>query len=277
MAPSEDKMIANIATWLKKQGYPLEMRAAKILKSKNMWVSMGKYYRDIETNTQRETDIYASAERDNGGDEALDINLVIECKSSSEKPWILFVDRKKPPSPSILRGLRLRVPKDGWLQPACRNASRAGRKTPILDGYPPFGYALAQAFKERNEDHAFDGIISAAKAAAGIHQELSNDPETPIRSVVIPMLLIGGPLVQCELDDDNDDMHLTPISAGTLMWKYQLSSDHPRTTLIHVLTPPALPEFADDVNTTADSLFAAVIEKKKRAGALMRKASSPGQ
>ncbi|MFC9473070.1 hypothetical protein ACFTS5_12885 [Nocardia sp. NPDC056952] len=245
---------AKIAKWLREQGYPLEMRTARALAANDIDTTLGWYYADIETGQQRETDIYAYARRSYPDDEyaVVQISLAIECKSSKDKPWILFTDGPTRMSSTARRNQRFVSPDRKWI----RTLQVESAELPLLDGYSPHGYALVRAFAGDNQDAAFGAMLSTAKAAAGIqrwHQQARRGEDT-INSIVLPVLLVDAPLLQCELDSDGNE-RLTPIERGTIEWRYQLTPTDPPHTIITIATPDALPSLAEDLNATADEVL----------------------
>ncbi|MFG3618054.1 hypothetical protein [Nocardia sp. NPDC047654] len=192
--------------------------------------------------------------------------MTIECKSSRDKPWVLFTDDTSSPSLFSMRWQRLGVPNQAWLWKAVRKANSRKLPTPLLDGYGPFGYALARTFASKNEDVAFSAMMSVAKAAAGLREQLAAahkdfGSDDAMHAVVLPVLVVDAPLLKCELDDDGTE-RLSRIDRGTVLWKYQLTPGHPPSTIVTIVTPAALPSLADDLNKTADSLYASAIGKK---------------
>ncbi|MFI9535436.1 hypothetical protein ACIG56_19580 [Nocardia fusca] len=249
----DNKLTAKVSKWLREQGYPLEMRTARELRARSVSATLGWYYTDVESQQQRETDIYAYARRHYPNDEyaIVQVSLAIECKSSKEKPWILFTDGPTRMTPSARRFQRFMAPDRNWLRPFLETSERL----PLLDGYSPHGYTLVRAFAGDNQDVAFGAMLSAAKAAAGIQCWHNTGPRgETFNSIILPVLLVDAPLLQCELDDDGTE-RLTPIERGTIQWRYQLTPQAPPHTIITIATPAALPSLAEDLNTTADEVL----------------------
>src|SRR6056297_2787184 len=80
-----------VAGWLEEQGYPLEMRTAKVVRDAGLRGVQGAYYPDPESGAQREIDIVAHTGDLTG---LLSLSLVIECKASRDKPWVLFTSEQ---------------------------------------------------------------------------------------------------------------------------------------------------------------------------------------
>src|SRR5690349_16372918 len=77
-----------VKSWVKTQGYPLEMRVAEILRSSGAFWDHGRVYDDPMTGKFREIDLVGYF--DFWEKPEFCVHLVFECKHSKDKPWILF-------------------------------------------------------------------------------------------------------------------------------------------------------------------------------------------
>src|SRR5688572_25576331 len=82
-------MDEKLSEWLDKQGYPLEMRVAKLFMKKGFFVRQSPYYLDKETDVRRELDLVASRDF-TFNNRAIRYTFAIECKNNREKPWVAF-------------------------------------------------------------------------------------------------------------------------------------------------------------------------------------------
>ncbi|MFI6998194.1 hypothetical protein [Nocardia sp. NPDC050175] len=248
-------LIESVAKWLRSQGYPLEMRTAREFQSRDIWAVLGYYYVDVETGQQRETDVLVRAHRDGEDSRGVSVALTIECKSARDKPWILFTgETNRQSTRAIRRSLRFVAP-DSALHLLSEGLDPED-DVPLLDGYEPFGYALVRAHGGGNEDVAFGAMMSAVKAAAGARREIESFGFV-FPTVVLPIVLIDAPLLQCRLDEDGEPQ-LSMIERGTVSWNYRIkTSTIPMGTDITVVTSGAVPGLADDLITTTESLLAA--------------------
>ncbi|MGV9975369.1 hypothetical protein [Nocardia beijingensis] len=244
------------------------MRTAREFHSRGIFAALGHYYVDPDTGQQRETDIMVRLNQ-GSGDTGVGVVLVIECKSARDKPWVLFSgDLSQRSSRSLYSALQFTCPKEAGAR--LRSGLKKDDPVPLLSGCEPFGHSLVRAYGG-NEDVAFGAMMSAAKAAVGVRNALDTfgmvEP-----SVVIPVVLIDAPLVQCTLDEAGQPA-LTPIDRGTVCWRYQMkSSSSMGGTDIIVVTSAALPKLVDDLITTGRSLEAALKRTAERKAALARSA-----
>jgi hypothetical protein len=88
--------------WLRGQGYPLEMVVAGTFKDAGFDVTQSEYYEELETHKFREIDVAArwmervKAQIDAPGGLLICLSVLIECKASADKPWVLFASSTKP-------------------------------------------------------------------------------------------------------------------------------------------------------------------------------------
>lgn len=249
--------------WLKKEGYPLEMKVAKELSSLGLGIRQGWYFTDPEEGKPREIDILAFFNVATG--HPLMVQLVIECKRS-RKPFVIFSypDRTlRSPTPDIIQaspiGKRFieKVIADGTFN-----------QLPLFTSTSPRGYAMTQAHisvKDNDKtsgsgskkDEAFDALMKVAKATHWLVDYYSREiveKEGESGSYVVaylayPMIVIDAPLYDCYLNENNK-LEVNPISRVSLTWSYPLLGNFPVT----VCNIEALPKIADQALETWEYL-----------------------
>ena len=93
---------ANIRKWLTKVGYPFELEAGRALRDAGWEVEQGHLYRDPLEDKTREIDVYARlAVGSRDPPVAAKVSLAVECKSSTDKPWIIFTSYQTGPLAGI--------------------------------------------------------------------------------------------------------------------------------------------------------------------------------
>src|SRR5437764_1147187 len=88
---------SKLLSWLATEGYPFELRVGRALHDAEWDVFHGRHYLDPDTAKLREIDVHAAFGPyvgDTRGLGMVSINLVIECKVTSAKPWIVFTSRQ---------------------------------------------------------------------------------------------------------------------------------------------------------------------------------------
>jgi hypothetical protein len=102
--PESGDLVSKVKPWLKeKSGYPLEMTTASALASAGFETVQGDYFPDDKTGTLRELDVTGYVAHRLTGLQ-VSVALLVECKSSLKKPWLLFTSQHAySPNLSIVR------------------------------------------------------------------------------------------------------------------------------------------------------------------------------
>ena len=213
-----------ISEWLKDQGYPLEMLVAKKLQENRFRVFQSDYYSDHDSgNTSREIDIYAHKQTEIKGI-LFRITLVIECKYSSQKPWLLFSSK----------GTRIAKP----AQVAQRVASNLGsiilmklahnkeiQDLPLFSLPNNCGYGITQAFTS-GKDVPYEAITTASKCALSKVSKANEafDKQGPLAEIIFPIVIVDGKFFDCHLNDEFET-EISEIECGHLVWRNQIARE----------------------------------------------------
>lgn len=246
----KEDLTSNLRDWLQREGYPFEMRVARAFAKAGFDIQQSDYYDDPETGSPREVDVVASVQSSAKFDLIFRIIFLIECKSSLDKPWLLFCT----PGDDL--------PKPGKV--AQRISSRAG--VPVLSGLArdknvqdltlfklraPVGYGLKQAFT-KEKDIAYAAMFSVGSAAkAGALYWTKHPHESRVVELIFPVIVIDGRLFECWLDEA-DVISLTEATSGTLLWRNRFG--HLGHTIIDVQTASSIGQFATDSYKSAVTL-----------------------
>jgi len=248
--PLEDKVRA----WLGTQGYPLEMRVAQALQVAGARVVQSDYYTDQGTSESREIDVVASWHDEVDG-MVVRVNLTFECKSSRDKPWVLFVSpeaRLAPPA-RVAQRAASRLAAIGLWDMA---DEKALQDLPIFQLPTAPAYGLRQAFGEKADVcyAAISGVASAAAAQAD--QPDFQDSllgRYDIFEVIFPVVVTDARLFSALLKTDGE-LEVTEQKTGVLLWRNPVVN-RPHT-IIHVVSSPALGEFVELARKSAEAFLA---------------------
>lgn len=244
-----DNPKGQVAAYLKKSGFPLEMRVAGEWEKAGFDVSQGVYYLDPETATARETDIVATKE--NLTNHAwLRFFAVVECKSSRE-PWVLFPRRGPPlkPRPRI-QAISVGPLTGPYLSRISSRSDIAGLAVFMSEQRPAYGMVQARSDKP---DQAYSALMSVSKSAAALLQELMSSSEVEESlELVWPMIITEAPLFEAELSTSGD-LNIEPIKRGTLMWRHPTAGRGIRA--IDVVHADAVASFISEVKQAVDLIF----------------------
>ena len=204
-----------VHAWLEDEGFPLEMRVAAAFRKAGFEVRQSNFYLDSESGKAREIDVIAT-DPDYMG--VVDINFVIECKSS-KKPWILLSSDDALANYNKLFAL-------GVLSDDARGALASRITTPgKLDALPWLsrgrrgGYALRQAFS-KNLDVAYASAMSVAKACDYLVSSPYAEPIRPF-TFAFPIIVIDKPLLECTLQA-NGKLQLDEVQQGEFLFLTRL-------------------------------------------------------
>jgi hypothetical protein len=202
--------------WLGQHGYPLEMRAARAFRDAGWgeqgfprtrpgasWeVDQSVYYK-AASDKWREIDVVASIRAAYPGTtpwRAFEFVVLLECKSSEAKPWVVFTTEYSA-GPSLFR----------YASQAANSIGAAflnSIDSPFSDEYELLtvqkrtGYALVRAFENDNQDIAYNTTLSIIDATTHWSQFSSNRHTARCR-VLWPLIVVSAPLFECYLDDSN--------------------------------------------------------------------------
>jgi hypothetical protein len=249
--PNQEPLDLRLKNWLEKQGYPLEMRAAREFQQKRFQVYQSFYYLDPVTRKAREMDILALVRKHQ---EDIDVQAacITQCKSSPDKPWVLFTapadDNADRYSYYSRIGSRLGI----RLLSLIHNHATIPIP-PVLQLPSRIGYGVIKGFKESRDsketsDTAFAAVMSVASAAMARRQlfEDPNEPPSSVCDIMFPVIVIDSPLFSCYLAE-NGTVSLTEIEVGMLQLQHPVG-ERTAPTLLNIITFPALPMFAQSIS-----------------------------
>jgi len=235
--------------WLREQGYPLEMRAARTFQKRGWFLHHSRRYKDPNLSKEREIDLLAfnddPTKRVHG-------HFVIECKWSPQKPWVLFMATQQSLNPA---GHFNSTPSTASITKEIQSL-----KSEDVSAFPLFagiqeGYALVQAF---SKDAAIDAAYSAVQGAIAAADYFARDMSetTSHRIIYVPTVLLDGDLFRCSLSE-NGDVTVQPLEIGVLLYN---TADYSRC--VHIVRESALEKFIDNAEMTF-KLLRSILAKKQ--------------
>lgn len=249
---SEKDLKSKIFEWLESQGYPLEMLVAAKLQENHFSVIQSDYYNDSENaDVSREIDILAYKQAEIKGI-LFRLTLVIECKLSSKKPWILFSSQ----------GARIAKP----AQVAQRVASTLGsiflmklaqdkeiQCLPFFSIPDRCGYSVTQAFTS-GKDIPFEAITTVSKCALSKVSAANTafKVQGPFAEIIFPVVIVDGKFFDCYLNTKNE-AEISEINCGYLVWRNQIAREP--HTLLRISTIDDLDNLIANANETIENLF----------------------
>lgn len=250
----EDDFKEKIVTWLNVQGYPLEMRIASSLQKNGFRVVQSEYFSDPETGDSRELDVVAFKQKEING-VLFRMSLLIECKRSTDKPWILFTsDKTGLANPARVAQRAANSLGRNYLLEVCQQEEVQRLSIFSLPERPAYG--VTQAFTT-GKDVCYSAVTSVSKAALATIAELDGRKEKMkyiknICSILFPVVVVEGKLFEAFLDKDVDVV-VKDIETGTLLWRNPVvGMPH---TIINIVSESFFERFLDSILASFESLF----------------------
>jgi hypothetical protein len=231
----------NIKTWLKKQGYPLEMRVAREFKRAGFMVEMATYYKDDEGNKFREIDIVASRVGWADKDRKIffDIHYTCECKHSEDKPWVLFRSNSEAKSPDENEIACKHATTAGHMALLALSIDEVTKNNSLLRRGDRPGYGVTRAL-DGQSDIAYKAVMSAVKAASSLARQTDeewNKESIRVIRIFFPLVVTTGRLFSCQLSED-PEISLDEITEGSFRFKNPEAGE--QQSIIEIVTEAGL-------------------------------------
>ncbi len=243
-------MEKKISEWLEEQGYPLEMRVARIFSQHGFHVIHSPYFVDTDTDTYRETDLIAVIEK-NYGNFTFRTTFVIECKNNLKYPWVGFGSKET------------RLSKKAFLVQRCSNVqgnrflevlfeSKFNFDNSILFKVPDIPiYNMAQAFGS-NSDAPYSAMSSVSKATLAQIKKAYH--YMYICEIAMPLIVLGGKFFISYLNE-NSESELKDCPSSTIIWRNPLvGMPH---TIINICTFNNLLELVKKIKSEIEEIQSA--------------------
>ncbi|AFL81909.1 hypothetical protein Aeqsu_2451 [Aequorivita sublithincola DSM 14238] len=190
-------MEEKIKEWLLKGGFPLEMKLANSLINHGFEVAQSVYYQDFDTEKYRETDIIASKfEKINNI--WTHITFVIECKKSTDKPWIVLKNHK------LMNHLSDELPVYFTNHTSIflknLNENKSFKSDLFFKNSRNIGYSIQTAFNN-GPDKSYEAIQSVTKACEYFSQKLNERKNTA--AFYFPVICIDGNLFEGQIAEND--------------------------------------------------------------------------
>jgi hypothetical protein len=247
-------MDKKILEWIQKQGYPLEMKVADLFKRSGFSVIQSDYYKDIDTGISREIDIIAYIQKviDN---HLIRIEFIIECKTSHDKPFVLFTSNTRFPGVSRVAQ---RAASTLGMKLLRLLAKRTDVQKQLLFQLPArTGYGITQAFGSGN-DKAYEAAMSVSKATAAAVEEANayeKSEKIKVCSIFMPIIVLSAKLVESYLGEDGN-VAVENTNEAVLLWRNQVVK-RPHT-IITIITEDGLAMFAQRMYSSAANFIASL-------------------
>ncbi len=241
-----------VQKWLTSSGYPLEMKVAVAFQKAGFRVFQSDSYSDPDTNENREIDVFAFDTFEND-DFVVRLHFIIECKVSSQKPWVMFLSHShgvaKPAyvSQQTANGL-------GRSFLRAISQTNEAQRIPLLSNAQPMAYGMTEALGGDGNSNCYKAITSATKAAISSAKRTSGQISFDnYLNVYLPVIVLDGHLFQALPDLEHNEPRVIPVEQGRLVLRSP-AMDMPHT-FINVVSLSALDDFVKTCRASCDKLF----------------------
>lgn len=220
-------------------------------------VSQSDYYLDPDGGEPREIDLVLSLNNQKCGF-SLTYNLFVECKSSRDKPWLMFSTPnelgKSLTDENNFKFIELQSAfisndlADTLLLRSTFNGNM-GNLYPRLNTEPLLGYGVTQAFAQAG-DAPFKAMMSATKAALSNTKRMGMQLGLFVPMIFAsPVIVIDVPLFAVSFSSESNDLEVSEIRKGNLHWKHVVGG---RSRIgVYIVTKQELPVFLADCYASA--------------------------
>jgi len=264
MTSPPDDLNNRLMNWLEGQGYLFEMAVARHFQKAGFAVSLGDPYTDFDTHLEREIDVSAHRRSDPERRAVLTVTMRVECKSSRDKPWVVFHSGSEP-NPIF--------PFQFVCSSACRLFLVDAFKSDELRGHlssspllnpPTTGYGLVQGFKDQ-QDVAHAAFFGSAKASVDLVSRY-DAPEIVVpfldgpynAGIAFPAILIDAPLFECFLSGEGEPS-LETVDISWVAWR--ASNPIHGTAVVPIVTLSAIDQLVSLFDHASSALIACVDER----------------
>jgi hypothetical protein len=203
-------LLEKVGKWLETEGYPLEFRAAHVLRKHGFNSVQGAYTQEREDRPKREIDVLASMTHDLPDAGFLRVSMIVECKWSGDKPWVVFA------SPSTRLGPAACVSQtissllgESIIWMIAGDEQLHGLQ--IFSTPEQGGFGGRQAFSKGNDAFysAVQSVVENCKAYADEYDIRQKEGAVPrIGVFTFPVVLVEAELIRACYDVDADNVIL---------------------------------------------------------------------
>jgi hypothetical protein len=253
MDTPETSLLAKTQRWLANNGYPLELETGARLTNAGFQVSHSTYYVDERTRKAREMDVLAEIWTATESTPRVRISLVVECKQSSNKPWIVFASA---PARQEKLFTSYNVPGEVaktviWELELVTNPDER-LKAISTTGARGHGIVRANLGANRPDrfDRAYRALRSAASAATAAASKIDRDALKSDKlyelTLYLPVVVVDTTLFEFSLSSTGASELVDVARARVLVPTSRLDSSR---IVVNVVTPRGLDDLVTDVKT----------------------------
>ena len=196
----------SVKEWLKKQGYPLELRVAAAFRGAGFDVVQSTYLKDIESDKFREVDVLATMQYQVANGWWMHVSFTIECKgAATDKPWLVFTSDQHDIDDLFWLNWFPKVGVDGMAGALLLNRRTELFPMVFFNKSDKIGHSVTEALSN-GKDNAYCAIMKAIGSAQSLLtlSERRIKPRFRIVEFAFPMVVTSAKLFGVHLDDSGE-------------------------------------------------------------------------
>ncbi len=216
-----DEISGKVNEWLLKEGYPLEFRAASIMRRCGFAVRQGHFVRSGVNEAPREIDIVAQTD-DHCEDYLFRVCQVVECKYSKSKPWVIFSSPSGRMSTSACASQSIASEYGSAIMWSIAGHDTISEMKLFSSPQTP-GFNGREAFST-GHDRFYGAVTQLIENSISLSKYYNSNllikgkiPKSCV--VVFPILLLDGMMFEAFCDEEKSETVVQEIEHARLHWK----------------------------------------------------------
>lgn len=253
--------------WLNEQGYRVEYETAKALEDAGFEATLGAMLPGTD-GTERDIDVLARSRkcelirRSPYECTWVEFAVLVECKYSKRKPWVMMGDAKRPGLERLLAALPHSRPMRSGRNATRRATARAPLHS-LQSMRDAFGRGLVVAHSQHGDKDAHRALQKVTDVSWTVARRAPVADVGRGVVIVLPLIVVDGWLLASDYSSDDKRFRVQRRKIGHLLW----SGPGLPPTLVDVVEHSSLPAYLKLLQVTRDEVIAFAAERLKAAPA----------
>jgi hypothetical protein len=211
-----------VKSWLEAQGHPLEFRVNAEFAAAGVATDQGFYVQDSSSSAPREIDVLARVRRSDD-DFIAEVSLVVECKWSRDKPWIVFTSPTNVMSPAACIAQTLGSA-SGAAVMHCLASNPAIQQFKTFASGARNGFGGRRAFtRDDGPDMFYNTVQSVVSKTISFAKRSDRQREfgkmPRLSCIAFPSIVVDGELFEAYFDSETNNLRVRATDHTRLHWR----------------------------------------------------------